>query len=135
MSNDDKIAAIIQNNPFIQVFARLKKGSKATEAADKIGQVIEAVKRTGKSGELTLKFTIEPDDKGEVRTVDIGCKITPKCPERKEQKTTFFVVGERSLDSRGTVDDQPEFDFDVRTAPTLPAIAKMPPQPTAAAGR
>lgn len=135
MKHDEKIEAIIQNNPFIQMFARLKKGTKATECTEKMGALFEAVKRTGSKGKMTIELTVEPDDKGEVRTVDIKAKVTAKCPERKEPATTFFIVGERSLSTTGTIAEELELDFEARITPMPSAITKMPAQPTAAAGR
>ncbi len=122
---NDNIEALVQANPGIKMLAQLRDGGVVTELTDKFGQAIAAVKRTGAKGRLTLELAILPDDKGEVRTVDITAEVKVKLPERKKRATTFFVVGEQSLSRTGVVDDQPEFDFETRIA--LPApVAKLP---------
>ncbi len=113
MKPDENIQLIISNNAFVQLLAQLRKGSLATECAEKVGAVIAAVKHTGQKGKLTLTLTVDPDDKGEVRTVDILGEVTTKLPERKKKATTFFVVGEQSLSLTG-IGEQPEFDFEAR---------------------
>ena len=125
MTNDDKIQILIQANPFVQMLAQLRDGAFITECTEKIGDTISAVKRTGQKGRLTLTLTVEPDDKGEVRTVDISAEAVPKLPERRKKATTFFVVGEQSL-SRTGVADQPEFDFEARSAAKPATVTKLP---------
>src|SRR3990167_1069973 len=85
MTNDDKIQILIQANPFVQMLAQLRDGAFITECTEKIGDTIAAVKRTGQKGRLTLTLTVEPDDKGEVRTVDISAEAVPKLPERRKK--------------------------------------------------
>lgn len=126
MKTDEKIQTIITANPFVQMLGQLREGGFVTELTEKIGQTIAAVKRTGKKGKLTITLDVLPDDTGEVRTVDILPDAKTKLPERKKGATTFFVVGEQSLDRRGVLDDaQPEFDFDPKAA-TPSAITKLP---------
>lgn len=124
--SDEKIQSLITANAFVQMLAQLRDGGFITECTEKIGQVIAAVKRTGSKGKLTISLDVLPDDKGEVRTVDILPDAKPKLPERKKKATTFFVVGEQSL-SRTGVSEQPEFDFETRLAPAVPAsVTKLP---------
>lgn len=126
MKSDAQIEELIQVNPFIRTLALLRQGGFVTELTEKFPQVIEAVKRTGTKGRLTLTLDILPDDKGEVRTVDILGEVKLKLPERKKKATTFFVVGDRSLSQTGIADDQPELDFDTKAKPAAPApITKM----------
>jgi len=126
MKTDEKIAALVSANPFIATLAHVEGGAFVTECTEKIGQVIAAVKRTGTKGKLVIELAVVPDDKGEVRTVDIFGEAKPKLPVRKKRGTTFFVVGEQSLTRDGVIDDeQPQFDFEAK-ADKPPAIAKMP---------
>jgi hypothetical protein len=113
---DDKIEALIQANPFMKMLAQIRAGGAVTEATEKIGELIGAVKRTGSKGKMTITLELTPDDKGEVRGVEIDAEVKIKAPERKRKKTFFYVVGEQSLSRTGTVEDQPEFDFDARPA-------------------
>jgi hypothetical protein len=125
-TNEEKIQTIVQVNPFMQMLAQLRDGGFVTECTEKIGQTIAAVKHTGQKGKLTLVLEIVPDDKGEVRTVDIVPEARTKLPERKKKATTFFVVGDQSLSRTGT-SEQPEFDFEPRIARPMPAtVSKLP---------
>ncbi len=126
MKSDDKIQVLVQANPFVQMLAQLREGGFITECTEEIGRTIAAVKRTGQKGKLTITLTVLPDDKGEVRTVDITGEAVPKLPQRKKKATTFFVVGEQSL-SRTGVSEQPEFDFEATQTTGKPApVTKMP---------
>lgn len=131
----EKIQAMVQVNPFIQVLAHVYKGELVTELTEELGRVIAAVKRTGTKGSLTLKLSVKPDGKGEIRTVDFDGDVVAKAPKRTKRATTFFVVGEQSLSTQGTIDEQPEFDFDAKQAATPASVTKMPAPAVAAAGR
>ncbi|HWA07952.1 MAG TPA: hypothetical protein VG838_00650 [Opitutaceae bacterium] len=97
MKSEDKIAAIIQNNAFAQLLGQLSNGRVLTDLADKFPLVVEAVKRTGKKGTLTLQLTVKPEGKGDVTSVEVLDEVKLKLPERDRKATTFFVVGERDL--------------------------------------
>lgn len=126
MKNDEKIEALIIANPFVKMFAQIRAGSAVTEATEKIGQLIGAVKRTGAKGKMTITLELTPDDKGEVRGVEVDAEVKIKAPERKRKKTFFYVVGEQSLSRTGAVDDQPEFDFDAKQAAAPASVTKLP---------
>ena len=128
------IEQLANANPFVGLLGKIYKGELITELATKSGDLIAAVKRTGTKGKLTLEIIVTPDDKGEVRTVNIDGDVKVKAPKRKKRATTFFVVGEQSLSTTGTIEDEPEFDFDAKQATALPApITKM--QLAAAVGK
>lgn len=124
--SEEKIQAMIQVNPFVQMLAQLRDGAFITECTDLIGVTLAAVKRNGQKAELKITLTILPDGKGEVRNVDILGEAKAKLPERKKKATTFFLVGEQSLSRTGT-SEQADFDFEVKQAPATPApVTKMP---------
>jgi len=126
MKPNEKIESIVQTNPLVQMLAQMRDGAFITECTEKFGNTIAAVKRTGQKGKLTITLTVHPDDKGEVRTVDIMGEAVPKLPERKKKATTFFVVGDQSL-SRTGIPDQPELDFEQRVLLATPgSVTKMP---------
>jgi len=108
-----------QENAFLHMLQKLRKGEVLAECAEKTGALIAAVKHTGSKGKLVLEIAVLPDDKGEVRTVDVVAEVRLKAPERKKRATTFFVVGEQSLSTAGTVEDQPEFNFEAAPVAVL----------------
>lgn len=118
MNTDEKIIELAQANPAIKLLAQLDKGRVAATLAEKLPLVIEAVKRTGKKGKLTLDIVLEPEGKGEVVTVEISGVISVKLPERETRATIFFITEDNGLSSRDP--NQTEIDF---TAPPKAAPA------------
>jgi hypothetical protein len=81
----------------MELLSQLNGGRVIRDLAEKYPQVIEAVRKTGKKGELSLRLVIRPDGKGEVQTVDVLDEIKTKLPERDKKATTFFVSEENLL--------------------------------------
>src|SRR5579883_2059599 len=98
MKTDDKITAMMQTNPFMQLLAQLANGRTMSVLAEKYPQLVAAVKQTGKKGELVLKLSVKPDGKGEVETVEVHDEVKIKVPERDRKPTVFFVTSENMLE-------------------------------------
>ena len=90
-TENDKIEQIIKHNPAILLLAQLDGGRIVTDLAEAYPLLIEAVKLTGKKGELVLRLKVKPDGKGAVETVEIEGDVTTKVPKRDRRATTFFI--------------------------------------------
>jgi hypothetical protein len=114
------VQAIVETNAFVIMLAELGNGRVVTACSEKMGQLIAAVKHTGKKGEFSLKLTIKPDGKGEVQSVDIEDDVKAKCPERDKRPTSFFVTGENEL----TRNDPGQKEMDFPAQPKAQGVAK-----------
>lgn len=90
---------------FLATLADLRKGRCADEAAKQYGDLVEAVKETGKAGKITVTLTVQPLGKdGSMQQVLDEVKLT--MPKADRTPTIFFVTddGSHSLDdpSRNT---------------------------------
>lgn len=81
---------------FTDVLRDHRGGKLVDHLSSKLDEVVQAVRRTGKSGELTLKLKITPT-KGEDDLVDVvpNCKVT--LPEPDLAKALFYVSDEGDL--------------------------------------
>jgi len=109
LSTQARIVALIETNPAIALLAQLDGGRVVTDLAEKYPQVVEAVKRTGRPGELTLKLKIAPDGKGDVQTVEVHGKVVPNIPTPVRRGTVFFVTEDNQLSRQDP--NQKEIDF------------------------
>jgi hypothetical protein len=91
MPTPEKTIALIAENPFLQLLSRIDNGRFVTELTERYPILIEAVKRTGKRGEMTITIKVKPDGKGEVETVDVDAEVKGKLPVRDRRATTFFI--------------------------------------------
>ena len=89
--NDKKVKQITEENPFLLLLGTLDGGRVVTDLTEDYPRIVEGVKRTGLPGSLTVTLTIKPDGKGEVSTVEVHAKVTPKIPKKSRKGTTFFI--------------------------------------------
>lgn len=81
---------------FTDVLRDHRGGKLVEHLSGKLDEVVQAVRKTGKSGEFVLKLKISPT-KGEEDLVDVvpNCKVT--LPEPDLAKALFFVSEEGDL--------------------------------------
>jgi hypothetical protein len=70
------------------------------DASDKLTQLIQSVRRSGKSGSLTLTLSVKPDRKG--RAITINGKAAIKTPAADPESAVFFTNDDGDL-----LDDDP----------------------------
>lgn len=97
---EEKILQLMQANPALLLIAQLDGGRVATDLAIEYPKMIEAVKLTGKKGELTLTLVIKPEGKGEVQTVEVLGQVKPKTPKRDRKPSIFFIENDTYLLTR-----------------------------------
>lgn len=125
---NDKLASIVQTNPFIQAIAQIYNGGLVTDAADELRHEIESVKKSGKPGSVTLVLSIKPDGKGEVIMVDVKGEVKRKKPKKEQRPTTFFIEQDFTL----TRDDPGQSEL--FTTSSAPAATPAPVGVAKAAG-
>lgn len=82
--------------PITDVLRDIRKGRVVDQATEQLANVVRAVDRTGKPGEVTIKLTIEPE-KGGGSQKTIGAKVTSKAPVEDLPKGLFFSNVEGDL--------------------------------------
>lgn len=117
----DKIAALVSQNPFMQVLAQMHGGLTVTEASDELAKLVAAVKKSGKKGSLKITLTVTPDGKGEVHSVETEAKVTVDAPKKNVRPTVFFVGEDNSLSREDP--NQKEIEFERVSAPAGQAKA------------
>lgn len=86
--------------PFTDTLREMRSGITHDELSAKMQQVVEAVRRTGKPGELVLKISVKPFSKGNTDTLNISDDIKVKVPELDRGGTVFFATVENNLSRR-----------------------------------
>ena len=78
----------------LTTLCELRNGRTLDELSQQLGEVIEAVRKTGKAGALTLRLTVKPFSKGktdeEVQPLAIEDAISTKLPQLERGVTLFF---------------------------------------------
>lgn len=109
---------------FVSAFTQLRRGGAAVDASEALLDVVQAVRKTGKKGTLTIKITVCPNAKGDDVVLSLLDDITTKIPKAERGSTIFFAEDDGTLvrnDPR-----QGELRFSIvegKGAPPVPASA------------
>lgn len=83
---------------FIDTLIEMRNGGVAIELEESLEQVIEAVRKTGKSGKLTLSLSVKPATKSDdIDMVFLTDAIKADCPKPDKKQTVFFVAENNQL--------------------------------------
>ena len=85
---NDKLKALIDNNPFVQTLAQLHGGLTISELVHAQLAVVEAVRLTGGKGSIKLEIDFQLSGEGQVM---LEGRVVPKIPSKAKQKTVFFT--------------------------------------------
>ena len=83
--------------PFNQILPELSRGATLERLTEALGQVTEAVEKTGQAGSLTLKLNMKSNGDGSVMIEE---QISAKVPDADRGKTLFFVTADNDLSRR-----------------------------------
>ena len=86
--------------PFLNTLADVRAGGAVEDLDASLADVVQAVRNTGKTGELTLKLTIKPASKGDIVTLFVDADIKTKLPRLDKGSTVFFADDTGSLTRR-----------------------------------
>ncbi len=84
-------------NTFERTLRELRSGLAVSELSEELGKVIEAVRLTGKAGELVLRVKVKPASKGDVNTVLVEDRIDAKLPKPESAQTIFYTTEANGL--------------------------------------
>lgn len=89
MSND------MASNAFAKTLADLRRGQTLVELSNELADLVQAVKETGKKGEICLKLRLTPSAGGEAVVIEDA--VTMKVPKMDRASTTFFTTEDNLL--------------------------------------
>ena len=124
-SQEGPILAAQKNTPgsFAAILASIRPMTDV-ELAEALRSVIAAVKDTGKSGSLTVKFDVKLVNPGGSEVI-FSDKITSNLPERNREGSIAYTDDLNNL-SRVSPTSMPLFEDDVRDAPAYnPATGEV----------
>ena len=77
---------------FLRVLGDLRGGLVATDAGQKLEEIIKAIRTSGTKGELTIKLTLKPVG-SQNKEIHVSAQVTHKKPNNPdiEERTTFFA--------------------------------------------
>lgn len=81
---------------FLAVLRDLRKGRTVSELEDKMREVVNRVRDTGKKGTLTLTISIDPTKAGD-GTYQLSDKVVSKLPDFERHATLFFGTPDGNL--------------------------------------
>lgn len=83
---------------FFSTLRDLRNGRTLDDLDSAIGEVVSAVKSTGKTAEIVLKLKVRPPKKaGSVQYLTIEDQVVKKIPENDRGDTVFFPTADNSL--------------------------------------
>ena len=80
------------DNHFVWLLGQLRKGRAAHDASLKLREVVEAVRNTGKGGELKLTIKVAPAVKRNAEMITITDDISEKIPQLDKGASLFFPI-------------------------------------------
>lgn len=95
------------SNAFLSTLAQVRKGKTASELSEQMAGVVQAVRLTGKKGEMVLKLIVTPNKDGV--SVNVEDAITVKLPKMDRAATLFYATDEGHL--QRTDPNQVELEF------------------------
>jgi len=101
------------SNTFDKTLREVRGGLVVSELSQKLGEVVGAVRATGKGGKLTLELKIRPASKGETVCVMVEDEIKVSLP-KPEKATSVFYATESNLLERS---DPRQKEFELREVP------------------
>lgn len=80
--------------PFVDTLRDIDYGTLLEECATSQQELVAAVNRTGKVGEITIKLKYKPETGGQIH---LEHDVVVKMPKEKKAKTIFFATSENNL--------------------------------------
>ena len=98
----------VGSNAFLETLNQLRRGLTSAELSIELGELISAVKKTGKKGALIFRLQVLPNAEG---TVHVEDSIDVRCPKMPRKSTLFYVTDDNRL--QRTDPNQGEFKLNV----------------------
>ena len=83
--------------PFFETLRELRSGRTLEDLGAELAAIVQAVKDTGKGGELVLKLKVKPPKNGAISYLMIEDAISSKVPKLDRGDTVFFPTGDGGL--------------------------------------
>lgn len=107
-------------NSYEQTLREMRHGRSLAELSEELARLVAAVRDTGKAGSLTYQLTVKPASAGDIITVQLEDKVTPKIPQPPRGSSIFFANEENKLQRT----DPRQREFDIREVPKTTATAE-----------
>lgn len=85
------------NNSILALLQNQRAGVCMSELSEKLQQLSNTVRGTGKKGKLTLEITMNPLQKGGGHAVTVTDKISLKLPQDEPEVSVFYVGDQGQL--------------------------------------
>jgi len=108
MTTETKTKADTISTDFPKFLSEIRKGQLVFECAEKMEELVAAIRRENKSGSFNLKIEIGPLNPGNADTLAITAKPTIKAPEPTTPKAVFYSTSKNTLQRKDP--RQQEFD-------------------------
>jgi hypothetical protein len=83
--------------PFAAFLQEQSGGSLHEELSQKLHDLIEAVRETGKAGSISLKVDVKPIAGADSRTLTVTDTVAAKLPRTERPKSIFFITDDGNL--------------------------------------
>lgn len=100
----------------------MRNGTLDADAGERMREVVQAVKATGKSGKLVLTITIKPATKGDNTALVVSDQMKVTLPQLQAGETVLFANNEGALSRRDP--RQPELKGLQEVLPHRPRAAE-----------
>jgi hypothetical protein len=75
---------------FQETILQLNNGATAVELSQKLKELVQAVRATGKGGALALTLKVMPASKGDVEVLMLETDVKVRAPQPDRRKNVFF---------------------------------------------
>lgn len=88
---DDMAVIHAQYDSFLAAISQQRGGDLAADCNDKMREVVEAIRETGKAGSLTLTLKFKPVEEGDGTAVKVNDTISVKIPQPSLGVCIFYT--------------------------------------------
>ena len=83
--------------PFLETFGQMRSGRLMEDCATGLQEIVNAVRITGKSGEMTIKIKVKPPKAGGAAYLMVEDSLSVKVPKLDHGDTVFFHTKDGGL--------------------------------------
>ena len=97
MADETKGAVRDRRNRFVSLLENARRGDTLDELDEKLGDLLEAVRRTGKGGALHVTFRVALASKGDNGTLTVNDSVRAVIPEADRALTVMYATDDNLL--------------------------------------
>jgi hypothetical protein len=99
--------------PFLETFGQMRSGRLIEDCGAALAEIVQAVRKTGKAGEMTIKIKVKAPKGGAAPYLTVEDSLAVKVPKLDQADTVFFHTSDGGLSRQ----DPSQLEMQLRPVP------------------